>query len=188
MIDPVPGPSGAREQAFVVFSVAKAVPKYDLTHDTMSFGKNDSSKFFESLKNIFQTVWSWIQFNIFFCFFDEKEEDQKQFTEEIKEYIGVFYDRASVPTKKKQREMVESYNELPSQIKKVVEESIAEILRETRPKISIQKVNEYMKIFLAQPFRQLVDKTKSEKDQKIFIFGFALCRAEDKLKGFPLRS
>ncbi|NGX46754.1 MAG: hypothetical protein K1000chlam3_00117 [Chlamydiae bacterium] len=182
MVDSVSGPKAAREILSVDFSIGKFVS--DPCQSSIRFGKRDSSQFFDTLKNFFLMVFSWIKYKIFFFCFDSEEEQQNQLKNELSKYIDEYYEKCAVPSSENKKELRKDYKKLDSQIRELVEESIKEILKEAESELKEKDLNVFCKKILNDPFLKIKDDNKPQEQQEIQVMGHALWQASEKLEGY----
>lgn len=180
MIHPVSGPS--RAELPKVAGASKALAT-DYRSSILSIKRN-SFPFVSILKKHLLEIWHWVKYNIFFCVFDAEEEKEESLKKQLEEYVELYFDRETVPSKARAQELKKIYEGLDSEIKEEIEAAIVDILKEAKPDLPKSRIKALIKRIIDRPFSTIRDKTKPKEQQKIHVMGKAILQVVNKLAGY----
>jgi|GEM_PF-3224216 len=184
MINPVIGSSIAPRKTRAVPTSERLISEAAGFRSTIRYGRKNSFPFLGFVKRHLSEIWNWIKYNLFFCVFDAEEEKEEDLKKQLEKYVGVYFDRAAVPSKARALKLKKAYEKLDSEIKDEIKSAIAEVLKEAKPSLSTQRLNALVKRIIDRPFSTITDKTKPPEQQKVHVMGKAILQVVNKLAGY----
>lgn len=146
----------------IVGSTAKQKHLIEEHASTIRFGRKEKNVFFETIKSLWNQIWEFLKYNVFFCFFDAEEEKDLRLAKELREFIDQYCEVSEKigveDLSKETKEIKEDYQALDKEIKELIRSSFDDAIKEIKPDISKKRLLKKWKQVQENPFIQIKPK------------------------------
>lgn len=152
-------------------TLTRFTPEDRLFRDSIQLGKSEVNHFWETVKDLFFSIWIFFKNHFLFCFFDLEKEEKSNLESEYKVFQDFYFANShDLDNKSKEKFVAQKYRKLSKELKKIIEEEIKTFIWKQLPETKkAQNMREIVNNVLKNPFSTLqISKEPSDSDPRIF--------------------